>query len=413
MADLIGSLPAHAADRLRTLRQRVADLHAVVPMFEERQQANAAQFEAAQRLKRLQAHVSEGGFHLPDDDPRVRDEQRNVKRLAAEAKRLNDRYEMRSQAWTTAGQTLAHCESWLRDGKPAGVVLRDHADEVPKLAKDEDVLTFVERHRRRVRELKADLHRIESAPFPSSHAKQKMRQTVEALAQRGAPSVSHLIEHDRDVEFATEDVSVPIMGNKESPLATVAVWQQANTLALFCWLHRDTLIARLDAEIASEADDASALSHDERQRRAAETQADLLATERIECAAVWMAMAQNLLCEFRPDTDPVALLNLALVVATPAVASGLSWQHALDLSVPVDETASVRLMLPDGRVGQRIGLTLVRCLSFDDQRHSSSRSRRTASLAGFFDLSHVFDGPTAIGRMALLVCQIQMFQTPL
>ena len=32
-------------------------------------------------------------------------------------------------------------------------------------------------------------------------------------------------------------------------------------------------------------------------------------------------------------------------------------------------------------------------LSFDDQCHSSSRSRRTASLAGFFDLSHVFDGP--------------------
>ena len=56
------------------------------------------------------------------------------------------------------------------------------------------------------------------------------------------------------------------------------------------------------------------------------------------------------------------------------------------------KTAPVRL-LPDGRVGQRIGLTLVRCLSFDDQRHSSSCSRRTASLAGFLDLSHVFDGP--------------------
>ena len=27
------------------------------------------------------------------------------------------------------------------------------------------------------------------------------------------------------------------------------------------------------------------------------------------------------------------------------------------------------------------------------QRQSSSRSRRTASLAGFFVLSHVFDGP--------------------
>jgi hypothetical protein len=31
------------------------------------------------------------------------------------------------------------------------------------------------------------------------------------------------------------------------------------------------------------------------------------------------------------------------------------------------------------------------------KRHSSSRSRRTASLAGFFDLSHVFDGPLRYG----------------
>src|SRR4029077_17093467 len=33
-----------------------------------------------------------------------------------------------------------------------------------------------------------------------------------------------------------------------------------------------------------------------------------------------------------------------------------------------------------------------------------------AALSGVVDY---FDGPTAIGRMALLVCQIQMFQTPL
>ena len=31
------------------------------------------------------------------------------------------------------------------------------------------------------------------------------------------------------------------------------------------------------------------------------------------------------------------------------------------------------------------------------KRHSSSLSRRTASLAGFFDLSHVFDGPLRYG----------------
>jgi hypothetical protein len=30
-------------------------------------------------------------------------------------------------------------------------------------------------------------------------------------------------------------------------------------------------------------------------------------------------------------------------------------------------------------------------------RHCSSRSRRTAALAGFFDFSHVFDGPLRYG----------------
>ena len=47
--------------------------------------------------------------------------------------------------------------------------------------------------------MKADLHRIESAPYPSSYAKERMREQIEALAQQGAPVVSSLIEHDREM----------------------------------------------------------------------------------------------------------------------------------------------------------------------------------------------------------------------
>jgi hypothetical protein len=36
-------------------------------------------------------------------------------------------------------------------------------------------------------------------------------------------------------------------------------------------------------------------------------------------------------------------------------------------------------------------------LKAGEYHHSSSRSRRTASLAGFFDFSHVFDGPLRHG----------------
>jgi len=42
-----------------------------------------------------------------------------------------------------------------------------------------------------------------------------------------------------------------------------------------------------------------------------------------------------------------------------------------------------------------VALVLYVLFSIDEcgYRHSSSRSRRTASLAGFIDLTHVFDGP--------------------
>ena len=67
-----------------------------------------------------------------------------------------------------------------------------------------------------------------------------------------------------------------------------------DTVALVAWLHKDALIAALDREIASEADDKAALSHEAREKAVAETQADLLAVERDESWFVWQAQSQGL-----------------------------------------------------------------------------------------------------------------------
>jgi hypothetical protein len=67
-------------------------------------------------------------------------------------------------------------------------VLQDYDGPEPKLAKGEaSLLDAAENRRRRFRELRADLHRIASAPFPSAYAKQQMRAQIEALAMQGAP----------------------------------------------------------------------------------------------------------------------------------------------------------------------------------------------------------------------------------
>ena len=373
----IPSLPSGAADKLRALRQRVDDLHRLLPEFEVRRLAGEARLAAEQRLKRLTDHQQDGGFSLGPDDPRVIAAQRDLKTLTAEARRVSDNYERKAAAWREAGSVLSNVESWLSGGKPSGVVLRDHADETPKI--NGDLLMFVETQRRRVRELKSDIARIDAAPFPSAHCKQKLREHITALAERGRPSVSRLVEYFADAEFADELRTVPIIaGSKEAPVTTMAAWQQPDVLALVAWLHRDALIERLDAEIDSEADDKSALSHAERERQAAEVQADLLATERTECAAVWLAWSQNLPVEFRPDTKSGCAAQRDACRRAGNAIAGVEHRTR-------HRPCRVAVALNTNRARGRYAARL--------QRHSSSRSRRTASLAGFLDLSHVFDGP--------------------
>jgi hypothetical protein len=161
----------------------------------------------------------------------------------------------------------------LKNGVPPGVVLEDIEVEPPKLLKGESVLDAIERIRRRGRELKADLHRIRSAPFPSSYAKQQMRAQIEALALQGEPNVSGLIEHDRPVTWPTEMLRSDVRGGDHLALGFAEVHP---VLPVIAWPHKDALIAALDREITSEADDKAALSPEARQQAEAEVMGDLL-----------------------------------------------------------------------------------------------------------------------------------------
>jgi hypothetical protein len=161
--------------------------------------------------------------------------------------------------------------------------------------------------------------------------KQRMRSQVEALAQRGAPSVTNLLKHDGPVGFADERRSVPMIVAKE---AAVVGWQQFDALAAFCWLHRAALIDSLDRRIEAEADDKAALSHEKRQQQEAEVQNNLLAVEREENSLVWMAQAQGLPVEHRADCSPLAILQLQLVTTPRALPAASAPLHAFDIVSP-------------------------------------------------------------------------------
>jgi hypothetical protein len=327
--DLLDGLPPPAAERLQLLRQRSIDSHAVVPQFEQIHEASMEKINAEREVTRLTNHPQDFGLNLKPDNRTVIAAQKRLDKATADFERLKQLQEIRIAAWQSASGALANAESWLRDGRPQGVVMHDHETEMPPLQKGESVLDGVERHRRRIRELRADLHRVASAQFPSNYTKAQMRRQFALLAERGAPDVTPLVELDGKVAFPMMRLQATVIGSTERSLAFT---ETVDAAALTVWLHHDALVKRLDAEIDSESDDKNALTPEQREIRTSEIMNDILATERAESALVWTAQSQNLPCEHRSDINPIALLSLRLETVTNGHDATSSPLHAYDIS---------------------------------------------------------------------------------
>ena len=330
--DVIELLPVGTPqERLRLLRQHSRDLHAITVPHADVQAAAAARTNAENTLKRLLAPAAEGGFKLHEGDSRVIVAERALEKAEAEFRRLQERQQSRAASWQSASAALAACEDWLKNGRPSGVVLEAVEVDVPKPAKGESLLDQIENHRRRARELKAAKHTIESAPFPSSFAKQRAREMVEQLVARGAPDVSLLVEMDRAIEWPTMRVQSEVFNAQPG---AVGFAEMPDVVGLFAWLHRDALVAALDREIVEASDDKAALTHEQRQLRTDELQRDLLAVERTEAALVWRAVAEQLPVWFRADISPLAVLGIELRTVPRAIDGPTTSPFAYDLVRP-------------------------------------------------------------------------------
>ena len=153
---------------------------------------------------------------------------------------------------------------------------------------------------------------------------------IEALAMQGAPSVSNLLEHAGPVEFQTKRLQSEVFAEPRA----LAFAEVPDTLALTCWLLRDAMIKRLDADIDSESDDKAALTHEARQKAEAEVMGDLLGVEREEASLTWRAIDEKLHIEARADISALALLGVALVSTPRAIDGPSTTPLAFDIVQP-------------------------------------------------------------------------------
>ncbi|MBA4033199.1 MAG: hypothetical protein C0480_01145 [Bradyrhizobium sp.] len=322
--DLAGLLPPRAKQRLQALQLRAQDRRDVVPAFDRVRTAGEERLAAEKELERLRDHPSRGGYDINDpDDPRLIAAERKLAAATDVSDRLKKLQRERQAAARAVGNVLHAVEAFVRDGRPGGVIFQDV--EPPLLKDVPNIGEAIELRRRRVRELRADMNRIASSCYPASFAKQRAREQVEALAMRGAASVSRLVEHNGDIEWPTTQLRA-LVQNVDAPGAVV-ISEAVDTLGLFAWLHRDAMIKKLDAEIDTESDEPAAMSIEDREVRTAEVLADLLSVEREEAELIWRAEDVGMTVEHRADCSPLAILGVAFVTA-PAGQRGTSAEHA-------------------------------------------------------------------------------------
>jgi hypothetical protein len=302
--DMIERVPEERKELFRKLSQRRADAHRLIPEFETIREASMARVDAENVLRKRTSPPQDFGDNLPPTDPLVFAAKKHLEKMTADFKRLTELQEVRSAAWQAASAALTACEDWLRYGVPANCQIEAIEVEPPKLLKSEGLMDGVARLQRRGREIKATIHSIRSSPFPKDHCKRRAHETVEALERRGAISVSRLVELDGEIEWPMQRASSQVIGGAERALA---FHETVDVVGLIAFIFKDALIAALDREIDAEADDAAALTHEQRQQREAEALGDLLAVEREESWFVWQAQSQGLPIEHRADISPLAL----------------------------------------------------------------------------------------------------------
>ena len=311
-ADPADWLPREASvERYHVIKQRVADCHSLLTPSEQMRDLHLAKSEIEARIAELQKPRGVGGFNLDDDAPQVIAERRKLDRATAELKRAKELDEIRDARWRAAGNVASNVDMFLRSvpSDSEQLVPVEDVDVASVLKKNETIGDAIERLQRRVREWKADLHRVRSAPLPSAVARELASAQIDRLAAAGEPYTAGVVEHGQEVIFASTLLNA-VVRNVDSRGA-VAQAEPPNAVGLVAWLLRDELKAKICAAIDADSDDSAALTAEQRKDQERQINEDMLTVERQEVALIFKAQRDGAAIEFRPDTSPLALLGLA------------------------------------------------------------------------------------------------------
>ncbi|WEX77980.1 hypothetical protein PYH37_002824 [Sinorhizobium numidicum] len=214
------------------------------------------------------------------------------------AERLKPRLDRASEAFQAFAVVDATVQ-WLNEAMRAKARLEDAP--AAKL-KTSDFLKDVERVREEIAEIEERLAAVEYAPLPLADVRKSIVREIDAIAERGRPSISFTA---REVSPIRLDRALGFVNSKAGP-------RIAETLV---WAMRDVITEQALA-LAGTIEPENAMSDDERDAALGKLAADRLAAERLEETTITAAAAIGQVIPRRADADPRAVLEV--VETSPA-----------------------------------------------------------------------------------------------
>lgn len=306
---MMSHLPPTAIDALAALREEADDAAAIVmASYEKLKDANAAAVATRAAVSDL---VSRNLPYASEQIAALRKDADSAVAAQAEASR---KYTTRQAAADPLRNLLQRVEAYVSrlNGPVLDVSLPD-----ARPAKGQTLAHAVDEVRAAIGDKKLDRSVAQNAPLTAAEAKRIARVEIDALAESGRIDVEGAVESGAELGFPFNRRPGQTISLSRRFSMTAEDVDVVDVLAVMTWLHRDAMIAKIEAEIDLAADEAAALDATRRAERVAETAAEILKLERREEALIRQARAAGLPIARRPDADPRAVLGLGPTAPAP------------------------------------------------------------------------------------------------
>lgn len=289
--DVGDGLPQQVREKLERLRDERAIAHSALRVFSDKAAEKAHDIEQVQRrIAELKSH-----YNLPDNDPHVLAERESLKNLRAAQSKFQEEVDVHTAIWSPQSRLVQHLEDYLQRLGNRSCAAADPWP-MPKLGRNETRADAVARLRGELMALREEIHIAQHAPITAEAAKKIVRNQLDQIAEAGRPDVFRAIEGRRPLQF---------------PQIQLRNDELVDAFSVIVWTFKSDIFNRIASEIDQNADDASALTDEERANKVKKLKLDALRLQRDEEAMIVAAAVEGQIIIRRPDADPRAVFGLA------------------------------------------------------------------------------------------------------